>query len=1081
MSDPTQSAQPSRSSHLSAESPETWRDMTKVLVIGHGPIGHSFIEKMTAEGTDFQISVLCEEPRPAYNRVMLTQYFEDRDAEKHDKMKLSYVSEEELKDQKVKLLYGRAMSIDREAKKVSYTTPGSDSQTEVAYDTLVLATGSFCFVPPVPGMTIPEKKNVNWPDDPASRPEGVFVYRTIEDLEALLDKAKSGAKRAVVIGGGLLGLEAAKAVYDLKMESHVLEMAPYLMPTQLNEIAGSVLMKKINDLGVQVHCGVQIKRVVLDDGKVTGIELVEKGAESPTILETDLVIVSCGVRPRDELAKQCGLEMGGRGGVKVDAGLRSSDASIYAIGEVASIGGNMCYGLWAPGVEQAETLMQNLLKGPGASEYHSSDLSTKLKLLGVEVASFGRSADFWFKGQYTGKDPNVKFIDSKDDLNDTYRRLCFSADGKQLMGGVLVGDAKDYSKLLQLSKKDDLAGNDPVALAFKLPPPGASGGVDDGGDGTGLTDDDMICTCIGLSKSQVRQAIIEKEAYTIPQIKKACKAGTGCGGCVTPVGEVPKLLAHTLKKLGKAGASGICPHFSYSRKELFDIIKVKELKSLEEALAAVGQSSSDGCELCKPIVASILSGLWNDHALKQGRDQIQDTNDRFLANIQKTGTYSVIPRCPGGDITPDTLIAFATTAKKYGLWTKITGAQRLGMYGAKIHDLPDIYKELVDAGMETGQAYGKALRTVKSCVGTSWCRYGQQDSVTMAVTLENRYKGLRAPHKIKMAASGCLRECAEAQGKDVGVIATQAGYNLYVCGNGGAKPVHAKLLATDCSVEECLQYTDRFLMYYISTAKHLQRTAPWLAELEGGIEYLKKVVIEDCLGIAADLEAMMERNRSNEKCEWKEVAYDEELRKKFKQFANTDATHDSEQIEYVDMRGQRHPNLYSPPDITGPALYTKDTASDSWEWIFAGQVSAYPKNGGLSVKHGTQELAVFHLPAQAAEDQWLATQNLCPHKQARTISRGLVGVQPNGTLTLADPIYKTTYNLRTGEGIGNPNFNLSTFKTKVEDGKVFVNVPPSSDMEEAFEKIIQASFNADGREYKKKTGGPVPTPKDLSW
>ena len=680
-----------------------------ILVIGHGPIGHSFIEKMTAESSGCQISVLCEEPRPAYNRVMLTQYFEDRDAEKHDKMKLSYVTEEELKELKVNLLYGRAMSIDREAKKVSYASQkGAETQTVVGYDILVLATGSFCFVPPVPGMTIPEKKKVNWPDDPASRPEGVFVYRTIEDLEALLGKAKSGAKRAVVIGGGLLGLEAAKAVFDLKMESHVLEMAPYLMPTQLKEIAGQVLMKKINDLGVHVHCGVQIKRVVLDDGKVTGIELVEKGAESPTILDTDLVIVSCGVRPRDELARQCGLKMGARGGVEVDAQLRSSDESIYAIGEVAAIGGNMCYGLWAPGVEQAETLVLNLLR-PGSSVYRASDLSTKLKLLGVEVASFGRSADFWFKSQYTGKDPSIKFIDSKDDLNDTYRRLCFSADGSKLMGGVLVGDAKDYGKLLQLSKKDDLAGNDPVALAFKLPPPG-SNAVSDGGDGTGLTDDCTICTCIGLSKSQVRQAIIDKEAYTIPLIKKACKAGTGCGGCVTPVGEVPKLLSHTLKKLGKAGASGICVHFPYSRKELFDIIKVKELKSFKEILEVVGKNPdcSDGCELCKPVIASILSSLWNDHALKAGRDQIQDTNDRFLANIQKTGTYSVIPRCPGGDITPDTLIAFATTAKKYGLWTKITGAQRLGMYGAKVNDLPDIYKELVDAGMETGQAYGKA-------------------------------------------------------------------------------------------------------------------------------------------------------------------------------------------------------------------------------------------------------------------------------------------------------------------------------------------------------------------------------------
>jgi len=1054
-----------------------------VLVVGHGPIGQSFIEKMVAAEANYKISVLCEEPRPAYNRVMLTQYFEDRDAAKHDKMKLSYISEEELKEQSVELIYGRAISIDRDAKKVSYKANLSGEDLTAAYDVLVLSTGSFCFVPPVPNMTIPEKKNPNWPDDPASRPEGVYVYRTIEDLESLLDAVKKGAKRAVVIGGGLLGLEAAKAAYDLKMDSHVLEMAPYLMPTQLNEAAGQVLTKKIEDLGVHVHCGVQIKKVVLDsDNKVSGIEFLNKGAEEPTVIDADMIIVSCGVRPRDELARQCGLELGARGGIKVDASLQSSDKSIYAIGEVAAIGGSFCYGLWAPGVEQADVLMQNLVEGPGKAEYTSSDLSTKLKLLGVEVASFGRSSDFWFQRQFDGKDPNVKFIDSKDAVSDTYRRLVFSADGKKLMGGVLVGDAKDYSKLLQLSKKEDLGDSDPASLAFRRPPPGAVTGNVDGGDGTGLADDDVICTCIGLTKAQVRQSIIDKEAYTVPAIKKACKAGTGCGGCVSPVGEVPKLLAHTLKKLGVAGSSGICPHFNYSRQELFNIIKIKELKTFEEVLQVCGKPGSvDGCEVCKPVVASILCSLWNENVLEKGRDQIQDTNDRFLANIQKTGTYSVIPRCPGGDITPDTLMAFAKTAKKYGLWTKITGAQRLGMYGAKVHDLPDIYKELVDAGMETGQAYGKALRTVKSCVGTSWCRYGQQDSVTMAVVLENRYKGLRAPHKIKMAASGCLRECAEAQGKDVGVIATQAGYNLYVCGNGGAKPAHAKLLATDLSEEMVLKYVDRFLMFYISTAKHLQRTAPWLAELEGGIEYLKKVVIHDSLGIAADLETMMDKNRDNFHCEWKQVAYDEELRKKFKQFANTSETHDSEQIEYIDMRGQRHPNTYSPPDILGAALYSKDTAPESWEWIYAGQVSDFPKNGGLAVKHGTQELAVFHLPGQAAEEQWLATQNLCPHRQARVMSRSLVGQLPSGALTLADPIYKTTYNLRTGEGIGNPNFNLSTFRTKVEDGKVFVRVPPSSEMEQAFERKIQGAYEADGRAYKKKTGGPLPSPKDLSW
>jgi len=1045
-----------------------------VVVLGHGPIGHSFIEKLTESNAPFKISVVCEEPRPAYNRVMLTQYFEDLDTNKHDQMKLSYVTEEKLKEQDVQLIYGRATAVDRTARSVAYDAPGTGAKCSVQYDILVMATGSYCFVPPTPGMIIPEKRNLTWPDDPASRPAGVFVYRTIEDLESISAAVKSGARKAAVIGGGLLGLEAAKAAYDLKLESHVLEMAPYLMPTQLNELGGTVLTDKIKDLGIQVHVGVQIKEVVLgEDGKVTGIRILQKGADEPIVLDVDMVIVSCGVRPRDELAKQCGLELGGRGGVKVDSSLRSSDENIYAIGEVAAIGGNLCYGLWAPGVEQAGALVKNLVDGPGSAEYSGSDLSTKLKLLGCDVASFGRTLDFWFKRQFDGKDPGIKSLECKDEINGTYRRLCFTSDGSQLMGGILVGDAKDYSKLLQLSKKPDLAGNDPAGLLSGRPAAGAASAASvDGGDGTGLADDDLICTCIGLTKADVRTAIVEKDAHTVPLLKKACKVGTGCGGCVTPVGEVPKLLANTLKKLGKAAAVGICPHFPYTRRELFQIVKVKELKTMEEMLAAVGQGKS-GCELCKPICASILAGIWNEHCLKDGRDQLQDTNDRFLANIQKTGTYSIIPRCAGGDIDPDTLMAFARTAKKYGLWTKITGAQRLGMFGAERHHLPAIYKELVDAGMESGQAYGKALRAVKSCVGTDWCRYGQQDSVNMAVILENRYKGIRSPHKLKMAVSGCLRECAEAQGKDVGIIATQAGFNLYFGGNGGAKPVHAKLFATDLDEKTLLKYIDRYLMFYITTAKHLERTAPWQAGLEGGIEFLRKVVIEDSLGICEDLDNLMEQNKKNWHCEWKAVAYEEELQKKFHQFVNTKETHDSEHVEYVDARGQRHPNTYSPPDITGPALYSKDAPSSDWEWISAGKASDYPRNGGLAVKHGSNELAVFHLPNHASELQWLAVQNICPNKQARTISRGLVGELASGVITLADPIYKTTYDLRTGTGIANPNLNLSTFETKVDaDGQVLVMVPPSEHMKKAFDEQIDKAYELAGMENKKAKAAP---------
>merc|ERR1740116_214718 len=427
----------------------------RVLVVGHGPIGHSFIEKPAERKAGFEISVLCEEPRPAYNRVMLTQYFNDRDSIKHDEMKLSYWTEALLKESGVQLIYGRAIAVDRDSKLVSYTDNKSGMTGSVAYDTLVMATGSYCFVPPTPGMVVPEKRNPLWPDDPASRPEGVFVYRTIEDLDSLIAAAKAGARRAAVIGGGLLGLEAAKAVYDLKMESHVLEMAPYLMPTQLNESAGRVLMQKIEALDIKVHAGVKILEVVHEEGKVVGIKVLEKGAEEPTTIEVDVVVVSCGVRPRDELAKGCGLEIGSRGGVKVDQGLRSSDPSIYAIGEVASIGGTFCYGLWAPGVEQADTLVKNLVGGPGASEYTRSDLSTKLKLLGVDVASFGRDEDFWMKRQFDSTDETkIVSLESSNPFEGTYRKLCFTPDGKTLLGGLLVGDANDYTKLLQLSKKN---------------------------------------------------------------------------------------------------------------------------------------------------------------------------------------------------------------------------------------------------------------------------------------------------------------------------------------------------------------------------------------------------------------------------------------------------------------------------------------------------------------------------------------------------------------------------------------------------------------------------------------------------
>ncbi len=347
----------------------------------------------------------------------------------------------------------------------------------------------------------------------------------------------------------------------------------------------------------------------------------------------------------------------------------------------------------------------------------------------------------------------------------------------------------------------------------------------------------------------------------------------------------------------------ICEHFPYSRQQLFHLVRVNGLKSFDELISRHGVGL--GCDICKPAAASIFASCWNEFVLTRDKAPLQDSNDYFLANIQKNGTYSIVPRVAAGEITPQQLISIGQIAQKYQLYTKITGGQRIDMFGAQVHQLPLIWRELVDAGFESGHAYGKALRTVKSCVGSTWCRYGVQDSVRLALDLENRYKGLRSPHKLKFGVSGCTRECAEAQSKDVGVIATEKGWNLYVCGNGGMKPRHAELLCSDLDLETLLRYIDRFLMFYIRTADRLQRTSVWRDNLEGGLEYLKQVICEDSLGIAAELEADMQRIVDTYECEWKKAIDDPKTLSRFRHFINSERADDG--IVFVEERGQPRP------------------------------------------------------------------------------------------------------------------------------------------------------------------------------
>jgi len=476
------------------------------------------------------------------------------------------------------------------------------------------------------------------------------------------------------------------------------------------------------------------------------------------------------------------------------------------------------------------------------------------------------------------------------------------------------------------------------------------------------------------------------------------------------------------------------------------------------------KKSLAGDEVCKPVIASILASLWQQNPTSDGLEILQDTNDRFLGNIQRSGQYSVIPRVPGGEITADELILLGTVAKKFDLWVKVTGAQRIGLFGVNQWQLPAVWEDITYGrssftsnnvatkiqtdGMESGHAYGKALRAVKSCVGTSWCRFGQQDSVSMAVRVEERYKGFRAPHKFKMGVSGCMRECAEAQGKDMGLVATIKGYNLYVGGNHGTSPKHALLFATDVDDDTAITYMDRVLIYYTMTSDPLTRTSKWLEGLDGGIEHLKEVVIEDKLGICNELDSLMQKQVDTYECEWKRVVDTPELRKKFKQFVNVDEVKYGD-LEWVQTRKQKKIAVEDLPTIIGPAKISKSMADDRWRWVDVGAAEDFPVGAGAAVKVGRSELAVYN---HAALGKWFASQNSCPHKQLQVLSRGLIGLQGDAP-KVACPIHKNTYNLETGKGISNPGLNVATFDAKSESGRVLVHLPPNDVLDAALARV----------------------------
>ena len=950
--------------------------MSKPLlaVVGHGMVSHNFLEQLVNRELHqhYHIVVYGDEPQMAYDRVHLTDYFNGKSA-----ADLSLVSENFFEQYGIELRCGvEVLAIDTAKRSLR-----DSSGAELAWDKLVLATGSVPFVPPVPGYDNPR----------------CFVYRTLADLDAIAACAKQ-ATRGVVIGGGLLGLEAANALKQLGLETHVVEFAPRLMAVQLDDGGAQMLRGKISALGVQVHTSKQTEAIESQpDGSI------QLRFADGSVLVTDLLVFSAGIRPRDALARAAGIDLGERGGIKISDGCATSAADVYAIGECALWQGQI-FGLVAPGYQMARVLAAQLAREEMV--FSGADMSTKLKLLGVEVASFGDAH---------GRTADSQSYHWTDNPKGIYKKLVVCKDNKTLLGGVLVGDSGDYASLLQMMLNQMPLPEAPESLIL----PQLAGAPAKALGVAALPDSAQICSCHNVSKADICSAV-QGGCGDMAAIKSCTKAATGCGGCSALVKQVMEL---QLASQGVEVKKDICEHFAYSRQQLYHLIRVGNITTFDQLIAQHGRGH--GCEVCKPLAGSLLASCWNDYLLKPEHLPLQDTNDRYFANIQKDGTYSVVPRVPAGEITPQGLMAIGEVAARYDLYTKITGGQRIDLFGARLDQLPEIWETLIAAGFETGHAYGKSLRTVKSCVGSTWCRYGVQDSTAFAIALENRYKGLRAPHKIKMAVSGCTRECAEAQSKDIGVIATDKGWNLYVCGNGGMKPRHADLFASDLDDATLLRYVDRILMFYVRTADRLQRTSVWMDNMEGGLDYLRDVVIDDSLGLGALLEQEMQLVVDRYQCEWRSTLQDESRRALFTTTVNSQQP--DETLNYVSVRGQRQPAaLDIIPVTTLPA--------EPWSAIC--DAEAIPPSAGIGARLGTQRVALFRFG-----EAIYALEDREPGTQASVLSRGLLG-DVAGEPVVISPLYKQRVRLRDGQSLDNAEHQLRCWPVRVEGGKVWLGHQP---------------------------------------
>ncbi|MFW2371972.1 MAG: nitrite reductase large subunit NirB [Gammaproteobacteria bacterium] len=764
----------------------------KLVVIGNGMAGMRTVEELLEIAPEkFDITVFGAEPYGNYNRILLSpvlagektidqimlndlQWYEDNNISLHKGVKVS--------------------DIDRKNCKVI-----ADDGTEAEYDRLLIATGSDPFIIPVPGHDLP----------------GVISFRDIHDVDLMLEASKT-KKHAVVIGGGLLGLEAANGLMKQGMSVTVVHLMDWLMERQMDEVSGEMLKKSLEDKGMQFMMKASTQEIV-GNGKVEGVKFVD-GSE----LVTDLVVMAVGIRPNIELAKKCGLHC--ERGIVVSDTLQTFDPKIYSIGECVQHRG-MVYGLVAPLFEMAKVCANHLAEY-GIGIYKGSITSTKLKVTGIDLFSAGD-----FMGDDTTEDIVVR-----DATRGIYKKIVIQDD--KIKGAVLYGDTIDGAWYFQLMREQTKISDIRDQLMFGQAHLGDSG--HGGNVVAAMSDDAEICGCNGVCKGDVVKAITDKGLFTLEEVRMHTKASSSCGSCT---GLVEQLLESTLGGDYEAPeAKTMCGCTEHTHDYVRAAIRDQKLTSIPEIMQTLNWKNADGCAACRPALNYYVLSSWPEEA--NDDNQSRFINERAHANIQNDGTYSVIPRMWGGMTTPKELRAIADVAEKFDLDTvHVTGGQRIGLYGIKKQELPLIWKDLNDQGLVSGHAYGKALRTVKTCVGKEWCRFGTQDSTALGIKLEQMSWGSWMPHKFKMAASGCPRNCAEATIKDFGVVCVDSGYELHIGGNGGIKVRATDLLTRVDTEEEALEYSAAFIQLYREQARYLERTAPWIERV--GFSYVKEQLVDD--------------------------------------------------------------------------------------------------------------------------------------------------------------------------------------------------------------------------------------------